>query len=218
MPMPLPLAKAVVVPLSALRQEVLDETDVSAEDLEELDAFKPRTRPECRTGIRPCPFVSCRHHLYLEVTDAGSIKFNFPDIEVWEMEHSCALDMIEVEPDGMTLGQIGAVLNLSREPVRKIQERALDELAPRPRSRNKSRPKRRGRRGPHHSTGTRNRAMEALVKEGMTLAEVHSELGVSKRTLRDWRDGRSRWSSAWLRRAKVTQAQSHGTARGKEDR
>src|SRR5579883_3471647 len=25
---------------------------------------RPRTRAECENGIRPCPYVSCKHHLY----------------------------------------------------------------------------------------------------------------------------------------------------------
>ena len=41
-------------------------------------------------------FVSCKHHLYLDVNPAtGSIKLNFPDKEIWELEHTCALDVAE---------------------------------------------------------------------------------------------------------------------------
>src|SRR5690606_3867534 len=32
----------------------------------ETDYWKPRTRAECVDGPRPCPFVSCRHHLYVD--------------------------------------------------------------------------------------------------------------------------------------------------------
>src|SRR5262245_13028555 len=57
---------------------------------------KPRTREECADGARPCPFVSCKHHLYLDVSSrTGAIKLNFPDLEVWEMNETCALDIAD---------------------------------------------------------------------------------------------------------------------------
>jgi len=34
----------------------------------ETDYYKPRTRAECVDGPRPCPYVSCQHHLYLDVS------------------------------------------------------------------------------------------------------------------------------------------------------
>src|SRR5688572_18051569 len=52
-------------------------------------ADRPRTREECRDGPRPCPFVACRHHLYIDVSPStGTIKLNFPDLEVWELAES----------------------------------------------------------------------------------------------------------------------------------
>ena len=42
-----------------------------------------QTRAECVEGPRPCPYVSCKYHLYLDVQHrTGAIKLNFPDIEV----------------------------------------------------------------------------------------------------------------------------------------
>ncbi|MGN6107941.1 MAG: hypothetical protein ACTHU0_22725 [Kofleriaceae bacterium] len=32
-----------------------------------LDIPRPKTRADCRAEARPCPWVSCRHHLLLEV-------------------------------------------------------------------------------------------------------------------------------------------------------
>ena len=29
---------------------------------------KPRSREECLEGPRPCPFVSCKHHLFIDVS------------------------------------------------------------------------------------------------------------------------------------------------------
>jgi hypothetical protein len=43
---------------------------------------RPTNRSECKDGPRPCPWISCRHHLYLDVDDeTGAIKVNFPGLE-----------------------------------------------------------------------------------------------------------------------------------------
>jgi hypothetical protein len=83
---------------------------------------RPRTRKECASGIRPCPFVSCRHHLYLDVNeDKGSLKINFPDLEVWELPETCSLDV--ADRGGMTLEEVGEILNLTRERIRQVEVR-----------------------------------------------------------------------------------------------
>lgn len=88
---------------------------------------RPKTRADCVDGIRPCPFVSCKYHLYLDVKDeTQSIKLNFPHLEVWEMEHSCALDVSE--QGGLTLEEVGHILNLTRERVRQVEVGGLDRL------------------------------------------------------------------------------------------
>lgn len=88
---------------------------------------KPKTRADCLSMGRPCPFVSCRYHLYLDVNPkTGSIKLNFPNIEVWEMEESCALDI--AERGGITLEEVGAIMNLTRERVRQLEESALEKV------------------------------------------------------------------------------------------
>lgn len=56
----------------------------------------PTVRRQCQGVPRPCPFVSCRHHNYLDVNlETGTITLNFPEIEPWEMEpaKSCSLDV-----------------------------------------------------------------------------------------------------------------------------
>src|SRR5271170_95860 len=58
-----------------------------AELLKSIEGMRPRTRAECVNGPRPCLFVSCKHNLYLDVNpETGSIKLNFPDKEIWELE------------------------------------------------------------------------------------------------------------------------------------
>ncbi len=88
---------------------------------------RPSTRADCAEGPRPCPFVSCRHHLYLDVSPTtGAIKLNFPDLEVWEMSYSCALDI--ADSGGATLEDTGALMNVTRERIRQIEAGAISKL------------------------------------------------------------------------------------------
>ncbi|HRH00220.1 MAG TPA: sigma factor-like helix-turn-helix DNA-binding protein [Polyangiaceae bacterium] len=88
---------------------------------------RPKTRVECASGERPCPFVSCKHHLYLDVSaKTGAIKLNFPDLEVWEMTETCALDV--ADKGGTTLEEVGAIMNLTRERIRQVEVKGLAKL------------------------------------------------------------------------------------------
>jgi hypothetical protein len=92
------------------------------------DIERPRTRAECASGERPCPFVSCKHHLYLDVSArTGAIKLNFPDLEVWEMSETCALDI--ADRGGTTLEEVGAIMNLTRERIRQVEVKGLAKMA-----------------------------------------------------------------------------------------
>lgn len=87
----------------------------------------PETRGECIDGPRPCPLVRCKYNLYLDVhPTSGSIKLNFPDLEVWELQHSCTLDI--ADEGGATLDRTGEAMNLTRERVRQLEIRARDKL------------------------------------------------------------------------------------------
>jgi hypothetical protein len=93
----------------------------------ETDYWKPRTRAECAEGPRPCPFVSCKHHLFIDVSPrTGAIKLNFPDLEVWDLGESCALDV--ADRGGTTLEDVGAIMNLTRERIRQVEVKALAKL------------------------------------------------------------------------------------------
>jgi hypothetical protein len=93
---------------------------------------RPRTRAECiRTGLgtpgNPCPHVSCKHHLAIEVhPENGGIRQNFPDREVWQIPETCAL--VVADRGGMDGAAVGQVTNLTRERVRQIEARALAKL------------------------------------------------------------------------------------------
>jgi hypothetical protein len=102
------------------RQEMME----GASLVKYMDYRRPRNRCECATAPRPCPFVSCKHHLYLDVNpDTGSIKLNFPHLEVSEMAYTCALDV--AAKGGITLEEVGEIMNLTRERIRQVEVRGL---------------------------------------------------------------------------------------------
>jgi hypothetical protein len=91
------------------------------------DVPRPLARGDCKEAQRPCPWVSCKHHLYLDVNpETGSIKLNFPDLEVWEMKETCALDV--ADRNGVTLEEVGEIMNLTRERIRQVEVRGLLRL------------------------------------------------------------------------------------------
>lgn len=94
----------------------------------DLGSFrKPTTRAECQNGQRPCPFVSCKYHLYLDVNpNTGSIKINFPHMELWDMPETCALDI--ADKGGTTLEEVGVIVNLTRERIRQVEAVGLAKL------------------------------------------------------------------------------------------
>jgi len=89
------------------------------------EAVRPRTRGECG-HLRPCPYVSCRFHLYLDVLPTGNLKLNFPDLEPWQLHPSCALDVADRGPHGHEA--VGAAINVTFERARQIEESALAKL------------------------------------------------------------------------------------------
>jgi hypothetical protein len=80
---------------------------------------RPRTRAECERGVRPCPFVSCRFNLALDIGRRGSLKVNRP-------EESCVLDV--ADEGGATRDRIGAAMGISRDAVRLIETAAIAKL------------------------------------------------------------------------------------------
>ncbi|MBM4355764.1 MAG: DNA-binding protein [Deltaproteobacteria bacterium] len=105
------------------RQEMIQGKEL----LPYMEYRRPHTRSECRDGIRPCPYVSCRFHLYLDVNPrTGTLKLNFPGLEVWEMPFTCALDVSDM--GGRTLEEVGQILNMTRERVRQLEASALRKI------------------------------------------------------------------------------------------
>lgn len=87
--------------------------------------WRPETRADCAEVKRPCPYVGCKHNLYLDATVTG-LTLNFPDLEPDQMEQSCALDL--ADEGGITLEEVGDALNLVHERIRQIEAKALSRL------------------------------------------------------------------------------------------
>jgi hypothetical protein len=88
---------------------------------------RPRTRGECPPDGTPCPWVSCKHHLYLDVDPrTGAIKLNYPHLEPDQISEPCALRV--ADRDGITLEEVGVLMNITRERVRQLEERAMHRV------------------------------------------------------------------------------------------
>lgn len=107
----------------------------------------PLVRGICEPGEGICPFITCKYHLFLDVSpNTGSIKFNFPDlieedgtIRFEDMPATCVLDVADSGP--VTLEKAGEILNMTRERVRQLDERATDKLKKHPKLRELWNPK-----------------------------------------------------------------------------
>ena len=124
---PRPIVRRVRAKTIAMKRLTKEELRIGALLYPERSYWRPKARGECANVARPCPYVSCKYHLYIDVNPAtGSIKINFPDLEVWELQHSCALDV--AGQGGITLEEVGEILNLTRERIRQVEVRGLMKL------------------------------------------------------------------------------------------
>lgn len=91
---------------------------------------RPKTRKDCEFGPRPCPFVSCRHHLYLDANPSGSVTFAHGNADVDQIPETCALDVAGRGPH--TLEEVGDILALTKERLRQIEFNALAKMRQHP--------------------------------------------------------------------------------------
>lgn len=132
--LPKPAVPGSVAPRQAGRRRalrVVPAYDAGDEDLvAALRAGRPVHRYECEDLEGPCPWVSCRDHLYLDVDpDTGTITLTFPELgadELDRMPETCARRAARA--GGLTLEETAELLNVSRERVRQIEAAALRKL------------------------------------------------------------------------------------------
>jgi hypothetical protein len=87
---------------------------------------RPRTRGDCVDAPRPCPWVSCRHHLSIEVFDSGSFREVFPGLALAKMVDTCSLDV--ADRGSQTLETVASHMHVTRERVRQIETSTLSML------------------------------------------------------------------------------------------
>lgn len=97
----------------------------------ETDYQKPRKRSDCTEGfnvMRPCPFVSCKHHLYLDVNEKnGSITLNFGrDSEVEQLVDTCGLDV--ADRGGHSHVEAASKVGLTGARGQQMERRALAKI------------------------------------------------------------------------------------------
>lgn len=100
------------------------------------DHWRPQTRGDCATFARPCPYVGCRYHLYLDVGAKGGLRFNYgDDVEkaLQVMPYTCALDAaeegLERSDQKVDRNAICTALNISVERQRQISVASYQKLA-----------------------------------------------------------------------------------------
>lgn len=90
----------------------------------------PKTRAECPTE-RPCPYVRCRHHLYLKLSEDREGRprdgRRAPTIFWPPSAVSCSLDVAD-RGEELSCQEIGSLLGICDEAARNILNRALAKI------------------------------------------------------------------------------------------
>ena len=86
---------------------------------------RPRTRGECSDGPRPCPWASCRYHLFVDIKEgSGALILNHKGRDIDELDESCSLDV--ADRGGVTLDRIGQLMGVSMERARQLETDASE--------------------------------------------------------------------------------------------
>lgn len=118
------------VRLHRIQSGPVEGLDLSAVDLDDEDraalAARPKTWGECCERVGPCPWISCRYHLALEVTETGRIVLTDPSVPPDEMQEPCALRI--AQRGEQTLEQVATRLGVTRQRVQQLEGRALRRI------------------------------------------------------------------------------------------
>lgn len=99
------------------------------------DPEAPTCRSQCRDGPRPCPWVACRFHLLLDVTEDGRLKQNhgFDEHDAQSiadalqlMPQTCSLDVADRGPHRQQ--EIGDALGLTKQSIELMELRAIQRV------------------------------------------------------------------------------------------
>lgn len=113
---------------------------------------RPRRRGQCAgQPTKRCPWITCAHHLAVDVTEDGSLRINVPGArqlpllkptdpkpptDVWAdhvahaimtLPYTCALDVADEGP--VSLPRIGRLMGVSKERARQLDETGKESLA-----------------------------------------------------------------------------------------
>jgi len=100
---------------------------------DEVPIIIPR---DCPPADEACPWVRCKHHLYLNVIPNADplkppiIKINHPDKDVDEIGETCSLRNANAaeENGGMTLEEVGQAENLTMGRADQLVQQAVEKL------------------------------------------------------------------------------------------
>lgn len=95
-----------------------------------LPVLRPRTRGDCVNGPRPCPWVACRHHLWLDVDRRGFIQAGSRGTDIaclTTMPETCALDVADA--GGTTVDHIALLYGVSTSRIGQLIQAGLRRLA-----------------------------------------------------------------------------------------
>jgi hypothetical protein len=98
-----------------------DEPDVPATDI-----VRPKTRGDCRNVPRPCPWVSCRYNLFLDVAESGFLIMHHDSPETMPRGCSCALDV--ADKGGLASSDIGKIVGVTRQLVSQVELSVKNDL------------------------------------------------------------------------------------------
>jgi hypothetical protein len=141
---PFPRARSYSLTKTARRWEAQGKLKGTYQRNEQL----PATRGDCKDGPRPCPILTCVHHMALSVSpENGAVKEHYPHLRIWKepegpgleqleaMYGSCSLDIAdEADPNGD--GGMAGLLELfktavSGKPIGQTEGYTLEQTAKR---------------------------------------------------------------------------------------